>query len=251
MTPRQTGIAVVPVQLGHVLEVHAVDAGDQGGNGDERRIRGETLHGLVFLHRNHRQVHRSGRRDGVTVGFDDLVEPLQMVVDVAKILPQARDPGGNAGAGEVRYAFEQRRDGVLECHEALLQLIQRPDVGARVAVHGEDALLDFLQLVFELVEDREVAVDDRIHQGIEHIAGSLTEQLRLGFAPCAHVVKALFDAAAYGQDVVGAREDIDLSDPQVRHARLDHVQHGEQAVAVFLDLRPLVSLLRVFHRQGM
>ncbi len=98
-----------------------------------------------------------------------------MVVDIAKIFPQPGDPRRDACAGKVRYAFEQRRDGVLECHETLLELIQRLDVGARLTVDGEDPFLDFFQLVFELIEDREVAVNDSIHQGVEHVARSLAE----------------------------------------------------------------------------
>ena len=47
----------------------------------------------------------------------------------------------------------------------------------------------------------------------------------------------------------GPDEDRDLAGLQVVAGRLDQVQDDEQRRAVFVDLRPLVALLRVFNRQ--
>jgi hypothetical protein len=65
----------------------------------------------------------------------------------------------------------------------------------------------------------------------------------------AHVHEALFSAAAHRKNVVGPGEDIDLADPHLAVDDLDHVQHREQRVAVFLDLRALMAVARVFDRK--
>ncbi len=110
---------------------------------------------------------------------------------------------------------------------------------------------DFLEIFFEVVEDREVTVDDGIHQRVQHVAGAVAELLRLRLAAGPYVVESFLDAAAHRQEVVGAGEDVDFADAQLVTVELDHVEYSEQRVTVLLDLRPLMALLRVFHGQGM
>ena len=51
------------------------------------------------------------------------------------------------------------------------------------------------------------------------------------------------------QHVVPADEHVHLADLQLLARHLDGVQHGEQRVAVLLDLGPLVAVVRVLDRQ--
>src|SRR4051812_32892619 len=44
----RVGIAELPVQLGHVVEVHAVDRSHEGGREEDRRPRGDLLDLLVL-----------------------------------------------------------------------------------------------------------------------------------------------------------------------------------------------------------
>src|SRR3954447_16955836 len=55
-------VAEAPVELGHVAEVHAVDAGDQRRNGDDRGPRGDLAHLLVLAHRDLREVRLEDAR---------------------------------------------------------------------------------------------------------------------------------------------------------------------------------------------
>ena len=74
--------------------------------------------------------------------------------------------------------------------DTALEVVQALDVGARGAP-GEDAFLDGLQLGFQRIDDREVAIDHRVHQGVQHEAGAVAQQLGLALAALAHPEKAL------------------------------------------------------------
>ena len=108
------------------------------------------------------------------------------------------------------------------------------------------------------VDHRHVAVDHRIDQRVEHEARAVLQQLRLAFGTAAHAEEALLAAVAHRQHVVGADEDVDLAHVHLAGAergsaldrlQLDQLQHGEQRVAVLLDLRPLVAVTRVLDRE--
>ena len=105
------------------------------------------------------------------------------------------------------------------------------------------------ELGLEGVEQREVAVHHGVDQSVEHVAGAELQQLGLALAARAHGLKALRGVAADRQDVVRAREDVDLADAQALAVGLEQVQDDEQGIAVVLDLRPLVPVLRVLDRE--
>ena len=87
---RRKQVAVFPVEFRHVVEVHAIDPGDQRRHGDQARRRSrEPLHRLVFLQPDHREVHGDCSRDGVADGLDGLVQALQVIGDVAEVLLHA------------------------------------------------------------------------------------------------------------------------------------------------------------------
>jgi hypothetical protein len=54
---------------------------------------------------------------------------------------------------------------------------------------------------------------------------------------------------AHRQHVVATGEDVDLARPELVARHLDSLQHHEQRIAVLLDLRPLVAVARVLHRE--
>ena len=111
-----------------------------------------------------------------------------------------------------------------------------------------------LRARLELIEHREVAVDDVIDQRVEDEPGAVAQQLGLALGPRAHGGKAQLRAMADGEHVVRADEHADLADAQVVRPvfeldELDRMEHGEQRVAVLLDLRALVSFARILDRQ--
>src|SRR5258706_12707561 len=91
-----------------------------------------------------------------------------------------------------------------------LQRVQSFDVAARdAALLRKDRLFDGLELGFEHVDDRKVAIDDCVHQRVEHETGSLPQQFRLAFAALAYSAEGLSAAAAHREDVVRTDEDVE------------------------------------------
>ena len=171
-----------------------------------------------------------------------------MVVDVAEVFLQSRALVRHPPAVELADRLQQRTGGVLEDHQLLLQAIERLNDGA-VVLARENAPLDFLELDFERVQHREIAIHDRIGNCVKDIARAMLQQLRLPLAAGAHPEEAVLGAAADRQDVVAADEYIDLADVQFRPHRLDDLQHREQRIAILFDLRPLMAVAGVFDRQ--
>jgi hypothetical protein len=75
------------------------------------------------------------------------------------------------------------------------------------------------------------------------------EKLGLALAARADFLEAAIDMASDREHVVAPDEDRDLSDAKLIACRLDEMQHREHHVAVFLDLRPLVPVPGVLHRE--
>ena len=171
-----------------------------------------------------------------------------MIVDIAEIFAEPGADLRHAATEELARVLQQRPGDVLEGSQLLLHVIQRFDVGARILC-GEQLVLDALELGLHRVEHREIAIDHRVHQRIEHIAGAVTQQLRLALGARAHPEEALLAVLAYREHVVAADEDVDFADPELVAHHVDGVQHDEQQVAVFLDLRSLMTVARVLHRQ--
>jgi hypothetical protein len=69
---------------------------------------------------------------------------------------------------------------------------------ARHALGSENTLFDRIEFILEPVEQREVAVDHRVHQRIQNVTGSLAQQIRLALGSGTHVLKALFGVVAHG-----------------------------------------------------
>src|SRR5436189_59831 len=83
---------------------------------------------------------------------------------------------------------------------------------------------EVLELGLDSVQYREVAVDHRVHQGVEHIAGAVSQELRLALGAGPYAEEALLAALAHGEDVVAADEDVDLAGFKL----LAHEFHGLQ-----------------------
>jgi hypothetical protein len=114
----------------------------------------------------------------------------------------------------------------------------------------EDLVLDRFEIGLERVDDREVAIDDGVEQGVEDECRPVPQQVRLALGAGAHAEEALLRSVARREHEVRADEDVDLAHHQlVGRLQLDRVQHGEERVVVFLDLRPLVAVPRVLDGQ--
>src|SRR5262249_53212420 len=126
--------------------------------------------------------------------------------------------------------------------------IQRFDVRTRRVPH-EDILLDLFQLGLEAVDHREIAIDHRVDQRIEHETRAVLQEVRLALAAGAYTDEAFFAMRAYRKDVIRSDENVDLADDQLAVPGFDGVDHREQRVAVFLDLWPGMALTRILDGQ--
>ena len=61
-------VAVLPLELGEHLEVHAVDAAQERQRHEDHADRGQALHHLVGAMADHRHVEVEGARQDVAVG---------------------------------------------------------------------------------------------------------------------------------------------------------------------------------------
>jgi hypothetical protein len=104
-----------------------------------------------------------------------------VVVHVAEVRAALCVDQGRVEAREAIADVDQRRDGALQAEQVTLQIV---DVlgGLAAIVAAEDLFLELLEVLLELVDDREVVVDDEVHEGIEHEARALLEEVRRALA---------------------------------------------------------------------
>ena len=139
---------------------------------------------------------------------------------------------------------------MLEHHQLALEVVERLDVGSR-RLPGEDAGLDLFDFVLEGVDDREVPVDDGIHQRVEDVGRAVAQQVRLALGSSPNVAEATADAVADREHVALADEDVHFAHPHFGTLDFEHVQNREERSAVLLDLRTLMAVARVLHGQRM
>ena len=76
---------------------------------------------------------------------------------------------------------------------------------------------------------------------------------QLGFVLTAFpdFLKATFRVTAHRKDIVGSCKHVDLAQAELAVDDLDNVQHREEGIPVLLDLRSLVAVTGVLHRERM
>jgi hypothetical protein len=154
----------------------------------------------------------------------------------------------HAPAVQLAVTLHQRRHRVAASGRRALQGVQPLDVVVRGAAL-EDRLLDRVELALERIEHREVAVDHRVHQRVQHEAGALSQLLGLALAALAHAQKAVRAAVAHRQHEVGAGEDRDLARHQLAGLDLRQLHHDEQREPYSSIFGPLVAVAGVLDRQ--
>ena len=158
-------------------------------------------------------------------------------------MPYFSKPGHQA----VEHA-EQRAGGALELDHLARQLVDAP---GHLGVAAEDLGLDLVDVVLEPGDDRRVAVDDAVEDGVQDRLGAEAQQLGVALHAAADGGQVGGLAVADGEHEVRADEDVDLAELDL----LDLVevaggaQHHEQGVAVALQLGALVGDDRVLDGQ--
>src|SRR5260370_3654100 len=174
-------VAPSPAQLGHDLEVHAVDAGDHGGDREDGGPPGDPLGGLVLGDGGEREV-------GLERGAEQLAQPVHLlaqadrvVVDVPEVGARVVQNQAEVGPHEPVAHVDQGRDPALDLEQVALEGV---DAHGGVAADGlaEDVGLERLQVVLERVHDREKLVHHEVHDRVQHAARPLGQELRARLA---------------------------------------------------------------------
>src|SRR5262249_34046262 len=201
-----------PAELRHVIEVHAVDAGDQRRDGDDRGPGRDLADVLVLADARLCEVRSEDARQHLAQLLNAAVLAQHVVMHVAEIRLHLRVELREAGAGEDLDRLEQRDDGAVQ-----LQHVALPgeDPLGRVAARArEDVALDAADRRVERLDNRFVAVDDAIDDGIQHGARPAIEYVRLRLQLPANTVEVEL-TVANGDDEVIADEEEHLAEADV------------------------------------
>src|SRR5882762_3548290 len=159
------GIAVPPVQLRHVLEVHAVDAGDHGHRPEHGADRGQPLHGLVQAVVDDAEVRVEQALDHVVVLVRGVDDPVEVVVDVAEVDGGLRADDRELAPREPVHELPLRRADAPELADVALEVEDLlEDVGG---LRREDLALDRLDALLEEVEVRVVPLEELVEDLID------------------------------------------------------------------------------------
>jgi hypothetical protein len=111
------------------IEVHAVDAGDEGERDEDRGDDGEHPHHLVGAVGDARQVEVGEPVGDVAVGLDDVEDLHRMVVAVAQEQAGLGADQRGLAAGERVQHLALRPGGAAELEEILLELVEAAQDG--------------------------------------------------------------------------------------------------------------------------
>src|SRR6185437_10142725 len=175
------GVGPRLAEFGHVLEVHAVPAGEQGGGGEHRGPAGEFLHHFVLAEGDQRQVDVDRGGEHFAHRADRFVDPEYMVEDVAKVWPQVVGYQVRMQPHQLAGDVLQWRDGEAQCHQVALHVVQ-PVHGAALEGLGEDVVLEQAEFLTAVAHDGQQIVDDEVEHAVQAVAGSVGKQLRGVFA---------------------------------------------------------------------
>ncbi len=138
--------------------------------------------------------------------------------------------------------------GAPELQHLALELIDA--LAVLGAVGREHRLLDLCDVVVELGDDRLVVVDDPVHDRVQDRARSPPQQLGAALDVEADVVEFARRAVADRHDEAVADEEQDLAEVDVVGLDVARgLQDHEKRGAVDLELRALVGVDRVLHRE--
>ncbi len=232
-----------------LVEVHAVNARDHRRHRDDRGPRGQPLRILVLRDRDQRKVRFERRRQELSKRVDHLVDAQDVVVNVAEIQARVIRDDREVETHQPVTDVDQRRHRALQCEQVALQAI---DVRGRVACEAlpEDLLLQLVEPLFEPFDDREVLIDDEVHQRVQHEARAFAEEVRGGFAAGAERHVGLGRSVPDRDQIAGSDKQVGFAELQLPvGAELRGSQDDEQRPLVLLELGALMRAERVFDRE--
>ena len=229
--------------LARDVRVHPEDARDQREREQDHADHGEKLEPVLLAVRDDRLVRVLERLDDLLVVVEEVPDALGGVDDVVEVELEVM------GEEALRVALEQAQSGAL----GLDDLAVRDDLLLRVGDVADDLLaaallelvLDRVQLVPDLVQDREAVVEEVVEDVVEQVARRLREELVAKLV----VLLAATEEVGDGQKLdVGERDEEVLAEEDVELGRVQpldrlvvdrEVEDDEEVLRVLVDLRPL------------
>ena len=191
---------------------------------------------------------------------DGLVRVLERFDDLLEVVEQVPDPLGGVDdvvEVELQVLGQEALDLALEQPQRRALGLDDLAVGDDLLLHVrevahdllgallEHVVLDRVELVADLVEDREAVVEEVVEDVVEQVARPLREQLLAELV----VLLAAREEASHRQQLDGRqRDEVAVADEQVELGCVQpldrlvvdrEVEDAEQVVRVLVDLRPL------------
>lgn len=167
------GITQSPIQFRHVegrfvaVEVHPINAGDERGRNEDGRD--DRQHFQNFVHPSafaaEMKIHQV--RTKLMIRFNQVNDAHRVVVAVAQIERGFLRPNRTAIANERVERVAQRPDRPAQSPNVTFQLV---DARRKlIVVLSQNFVFKAVQSFSDNVEDREVAINDRVDKGISQV----------------------------------------------------------------------------------
>ena len=242
------GVGPALAELRHVVEVHSVHADEEGQGDEDRRDDGQHLHHLVHPVGEAREVDLHQADRDLAVGLEHLVDLDGVIVRVAEVEAHlGTDP-------RALPACERRQRVAVLAHrprEPEDQAARGMDLRHRAPARVVDGLvLDHLHRFAERLDDRVVAVDQRVDQRIGEVVGGHRADQRAAADPGAHRVEDVLALLFEADHEVRADDEAHLLELALRVAvEARHPGDHEVVALVRLHLRPLRHVHHVRERE--
>src|SRR5947209_10477397 len=150
------------MQLWNVNEIHPPNPSQQRVHHQDDRGSGQGPHDFVQVVGCQGQIRIHRRAQLIAVEVNGIGQSRNMVVDIAKIDRGVFVKERIVTIGQDIEDIAFRGSNAAQGQELLFQLQKVLGKGILHDVSGEEMILKFLDLIYQLINDREVSIDNRI-----------------------------------------------------------------------------------------
>src|SRR5471030_2804860 len=224
-------VAVLPLQFGHVLEIHAVDARDRGGHRQDRGPGGELAGDRVLLRLARHQARLEGEGQHLAQRVDVFLDAADMVADVAEQRLHLRLDQQVVGMFQPAADVDQWHHRLAQPQQLAAQDIEAVDLGLGKGA-TEHAVFQRIDLALHGLHDRDVFVDDEVEDRIEDVVLAARQAGRAGLVALPHGGIGGRRPVTDRHDVALADEDVGLAEVDLAIDDLRGAGHDEQRIAI-------------------
>src|SRR5574337_2102062 len=243
-------IAVFHPKFGHVGEIHPVDAGDRRRHRENGRPGGELAgdDALALLLEKVRRLEYRG--EDFPQAPDPRLDAPHMVEHVVKVGAHVLIERGQRKMGELVAHLVHRPQHALEPDEFSAQRKEPADLAA-VEKRVERPALGLQHVLLDRVDDRQVAVDDEVEDGVQHVIDAVFQERGRSFEVMAKVRMGARRSVPDADDKSFADEDRGLAVGDLVVDEMSGPRNDKKLVPVHVDLGELMGGERVLDRERM